>query len=162
MGSERLHVLLLRTSALGDVVHCLPVLRALRRHRPQARIGWVVEEGLAPLLAGHPDLDAVITVRLRAWRRRPLAAATVRELRAYLAAVDRFAPTVALDLMGNHKAGLLAALAGVDRRIGAARAGRREPASVWWISEPVTVRGDHAVDRALSLLAALEIGRAHV
>jgi heptosyltransferase-1 len=158
VSSEDLRLLLLRTSALGDVVHCLPVLRALRRQRPRARLAWVVEEGIAPLLAGHRDLDQVIPVRLRAWRRRPFAAATWRELRAYLAAVDAFAPNAVLDLMGNHKAGLLAALSGVDRRVGAARAHRREPSSAWWISDPVVPRGVHAADRALSLLAGLGIG----
>ena len=51
-----MRVLIVRTSALGDVIHALPVLTALRRHLPEAKIGWVVEEGMAPLLSGHPDL----------------------------------------------------------------------------------------------------------
>jgi len=153
--SER--ILLLRTSALGDVVHCLPVLSALRRSRPGARIGWVVEEPIAPLLSGHPDLDELLVVRLRRWRRRPFAAATLAEVGAFLAALDRFAPDLVLDLMGNHKAGVLAALTLADRRIGAARRSRREPSSAVWLSEGVEPRGLHAVDRALSLLDALDV-----
>ncbi len=148
-------ILIVRTSALGDVVHALPVLRALRRHFPAARLGWVVEEGPAPLLAGHPDLDELLVVRLRAWRRAPFAAATLRAVRGFFAALDGFAPEVVLDLMGNHKAGVIGALTLADRRIGPARAARREPSSAVWISEPVTPRGMHAVDRGLSLLAAL-------
>jgi lipopolysaccharide heptosyltransferase I len=153
--SER--ILLLRTSALGDVVHCLPVLAALRRSRPGARIGWVVEEPIAPLLAGHPDLDELLVVRLRHWRHRPFAAATRREVGAFAAALDRFAPDLVLDLMGNHKAGVLAALTLADRRIGAARRFRREPSSAFWLSEGVEPRGVHAVDRALSLLDPLGV-----
>ncbi len=153
--SER--ILLLRTSALGDVVHCLPVLKALRRARPGARIGWVVEEWIAPLLAGHPDLDEVLVVNLRRWRKRPFAPATLRELGAFLGALDRFAPDLVLDLMGNHKAGVLAALTLADRRIGAARSFRREPSSAVWLSQGVALRGVHAVDHALSILDALEI-----
>jgi lipopolysaccharide heptosyltransferase I len=150
-------ILLLRTSALGDVVHCLPVLSALRRARPAARIGWVVEEPIAPLLAGHPDLDELLVVRLRQWRRRPFAPATLSEVGAFLAALDRFAPDLVLDLMGNHKAGVLAALTLADRRIGAARPFRREPSSALWLSSGVEPRGVHAVDRALSLLDALDV-----
>jgi heptosyltransferase-1 len=153
-------VLIVRTSALGDVVHALPALTALRRHFPRARIGWVVEEGMAPVLAGHPDLDQRITVRLRAWGKRPLSRETLRGLAGsggLLQALDRFAPDVVLDLMGNHKAGVIAALTLADRRIGAARAERREPSSGIWINEPVVPRGTHAVDRMLSLLDALGV-----
>jgi heptosyltransferase-1 len=148
-------ILLIRTSALGDVVHVLPVLTALRRHFPQGKIGWVAEERVAPVLAGHPDLDELLTVRLDAWRRRPLYPRTLREIGGFASALDRFAPEVVLDLMGNHKAGVIAALTLCDRRIGFARKERREPSSAAWISEPVTPRGTHAVDRALSLLDAL-------
>jgi len=157
LGSAR--ILLVRTSSLGDVVHSLPVLAALRRHLPGARIGWVVEEAYAPLLAGHPDLDQLIVVRLRRWGRRPWEARTLGEIAAFVAALDRFAPQVVLDLMGNHKAAAIAALSLAPRRIGHARAGRREPSSAFWLSERVPVDGTHAVDRALSLLDALGLPR---
>jgi lipopolysaccharide heptosyltransferase I len=149
-------VLILRTSALGDVVHALPVLTALRRHLPAARLGWVVEEAMAPLLAGHPDLDELLVARFRAWRHRPLAPRTAREVFAFTAALRRFDADVALELMGNHKGGLIAVAAGARRRIGLARSHRREPSSALWINEPVTPpAGAHAVDRALAVAAAL-------
>ncbi|MEA2605094.1 MAG: heptosyltransferase [Acidobacteriota bacterium] len=149
-----MRVLIVRTSALGDVVHALPVLTALRRHLPQARIGWVVEEGMAPLLQGHPDLDELLVVRLRHWR-RSLAVRNLRELRAFFSALDGFAPDAVLDLMGNHKAGVISALTLSDRRIGFARKARREPSSAIWINQPVIPRGVHAVDRMLSVLDGL-------
>jgi heptosyltransferase-1 len=150
-----MNVLLIRTSALGDVVHCLPVLTALRRHLPHAKLGWVVEGAMAPVLEGHPDLDDLLTVRLRLWRKKPFSSETREEVAGFLRALDRFAPDVTLDLMGNHKAGFLSALTQCDRRIGLGRAWRREPSSSFWISEPVAPRGMHVVDRALSLLDAL-------
>lgn len=156
---ESARILLVRTSSLGDLVHALPVLAALRRHLPRARLGWVVEEPFAPLLAGHPDLDHLIVVRLRRWGRRPAAPRTLAEIAGFLAAVDRFAPQVVLDLMGNHKAGVIAALSLAPRRIGHARACRREPSSALWLSERVPAAGVHAVDRALSLLDALGLPR---
>jgi lipopolysaccharide heptosyltransferase I len=154
-------ILILRTSALGDVVHCLPVLAALRRHLPAARLGWVVEEAMAPLLAGHPDLDLVLTVRLRPWRRRPLGGGTPGEVVRFLRRLRGFGADTALDLMGNHKAGILARLSGARRRIGPARPWRREPESAVWIDEPVPLPDDahHAVDRALAVAAALGLPR---
>jgi len=156
---EHARILLVRTSSLGDVVHALPVLAALRRHLPRARLGWVVEEAYAPLLAGHPDLDSLIVVRLRRWGRRPWRARALGEMARFVADLDRFAPQVVLDLMGNHKAAAIAALSLAPRRIGHARAGRREPSSALWLSERVPADGTHAVDRALSLLDALGLPR---
>ncbi|MGH9464922.1 MAG: glycosyltransferase family 9 protein, partial [Thermoanaerobaculia bacterium] len=154
MTGEPRSLLLIRTSALGDIVHSLPVLAALRQRYPEARIAWVVEEVFAPLLARHAALDTVIPVATRRWRRSvgrslPEVAALVRRLR-------RFGADVALDLMGNHKAGVLARLSGARRRIGPRSPERREPSSRVWINEPSPVAGSHAVDRVLSLLAALD------
>lgn len=75
-----MRILIVHTSAMGDVVHALPVLTALLRHLPKARIGWVVEEAMAPVLAGHPDLDEAIPVQLRHWGKSPFTRRTVREL----------------------------------------------------------------------------------
>ncbi|HEY0553479.1 MAG TPA: glycosyltransferase family 9 protein [Thermoanaerobaculia bacterium] len=148
-------ILIVRTSALGDVVHALPVLTALRRHLPEAKIGWVVEEGMAPVLAGHPDLDELLVVRLRQWRK--VSAQGMSELGGFLGALRRFSADVALDLMGNHKAGVISALSLARRRLGFARGGRREPSSAVWINRPVVPRGTHAVDRMLSLLDGLDL-----
>ncbi len=145
-----MNVLIIRTSALGDVVHCLPVLEALRRGLPDARIGWVVEEAFAPIVAGHPGLDTVISVRLRAWRRNLLAAR--REIGVAWRALRGFGADLALDLMGNHKGGFLARASGASRVVGPAAAARREPSSAVWIGEGVDVTGEHAVDRALDVL----------
>ena len=150
-----MRILLIRTSALGDVVHCLPVLTALRRHLPEARIGWVVEKTMAPLLAGHPDLDDLIEVELRPWRRRPFSRGTLGGVARFLGELEGFSPDLVIDLMGNHKAGVLGALTFADRRIGARARDRRERSSACWISEPVSLRGHHVVDRALSLLDPL-------
>ncbi|MFP3941772.1 MAG: glycosyltransferase family 9 protein [Thermoanaerobaculia bacterium] len=152
-----MNLLLVRTSALGDVVHALPVLTAVRRHVPEARIAWVVDEVFAPLLEGHPDLDLLLPVRLRAWRKRPFESRTRREAAAFLRALRDFRADVALDLMGNHKAGVLARLSGARRRIGPARQQRREPSSAVWMTEGAEARGEHAVERGLAVLERLGV-----
>ena len=55
-------IVLLKPSSLGDVVHSLPVLTALRRRFPLSHIRWVVNQSYAELLHGHPDLDEVLTI----------------------------------------------------------------------------------------------------
>jgi heptosyltransferase-1 len=150
-------ILILRTSALGDVVHCLPVASALRRAFPAARIAWVVEEPFLPLVASHPAVDEAIPVKLRRWRRTPLDAPTRREVFAFVRRLRALRPDVALELMGNHKGGILAWLSRARQRVGAVRASRREPSSVLWLNRLVVPRGEHAVDRALSLVSALEV-----
>jgi heptosyltransferase-1 len=160
--AEDARLLLIRTSALGDVVHCLPVLTRLRRARPGAKIGWVIEGSLAPLLDGHPDLDSLLIVETRKWRQPARLLESVASFRRFLDQVDAFSPDVVLDLMGNHKAGFLSALTLADRRLGLERRFRREPSSALWINEGVAPRGEHAVERALSLLDALGLRSAPV
>lgn len=155
-----MNLLLLRTSALGDIAHCLPVLGALRQRFPDARLAWVVEESFAALLEGHRHLDEVVPVATRRWRRRPLAGETRREVLALRRRLRSFEADAVLDLMGNHKAGVLARLSGCRRRVGARRPDRREPSSAIWLNEGVPVSAAHAVDRALEILTALGIDEA--
>lgn len=152
-----MRILLVRTSSLGDVVHALPVLAALRRARPEAEIGWVVESAFAALLERHRDIDRVLQVRTRAWRREPASGTTLAGVRRAATELSGFGADVTLELMGNHKGGVLAWLSRAPVRIGARRSDRREPSSRIWINRPVVVQGRHAVDRNLSLLAGLGI-----
>ena len=62
--------LIVRLSAIGDVIHGLPVLNALRDRYPLARLAWVVEERAAAVLRGHESLDELITVP-RGWLKSP-------------------------------------------------------------------------------------------
>jgi len=54
-------IALLKPSALGDIIHSLPVLGAVRRRFPDAHITWVVNRAYEPLLHGHPYLDGTLT-----------------------------------------------------------------------------------------------------
>lgn len=150
-------ILIVRTSALGDVVHCLPVLVALRERFPDARIGWVVEEAMAPVVRDHPLLDETFVVRFRPWRRKLLAPTTLAEMARVHRRLRAFGTEVCLDLMGNHKAGLVARLSGAPERLGLGRGLRREPSSALWINRPVETPAVHAVDRALAVAEPLGI-----
>jgi len=153
-------LLLIRTSALGDVIHAFPVLSALRRRFPDAEIAWVVDEVFAPLLAGHENLDRVIVAPLRRARRRGSRLAGARDTARFLRELRAFRAEVALDLMGNHKGAVIARLSGARRRIGSDRRGRREGSSALWINEPVPARSRHVVERMLELLTPLGVPEA--
>jgi heptosyltransferase-1 len=114
-------ILLVRLSAIGDIVFASPLAAAARRAWPEAYIAWLVQPECAALLRHHPDIDEVIEwplSRLRAhWReRRPIALLrALRRLRAELRA-RRF--DLALDLQGLLKSALPVWLSGAAERIG--------------------------------------------
>ena len=84
---ETVNILIVKLSAIGDVIHTLPSLAALRRCYPDADITWVIEEAAADLLSGHPDLDRVLILRRKTWIRdirQGRIAAPLREMRTFL------------------------------------------------------------------------------
>ncbi len=161
-GGER--ILIVRLSALGDVLQCLHALPGLRAANPRASIHWLVEDRCAAVLQGHPDLDGVVVFERRRLRRDlslpwrwPAAAALLLRLRRELRSLR---PTVSVDLQGNMKGALLARLSGAPRRIGLAPGqGGRE-----WAHRLATEhvllprRPFHRADRARALLAPLGAG----
>jgi lipopolysaccharide heptosyltransferase I len=142
-------ILLVRLSAIGDCVHGLPVLCALRARFPSAHIGWVVEGRTAELLQGHPALNQVFQVP-RGWLKSPAAVYQLwRQLRA-----ERF--DVAIDLQGLSKSAVAARLSGARRRIGFTGCDGRE-ISTWLNNEFVEPTATHVIDRTLELLKPLGI-----
>src|SRR5437763_743537 len=99
-------IALIKPSALGDIVHSLPVLSALRQRWPAAHITWVANRSYASLLNGHPDLDAVLPFDRGAMRREPLS--VLKFARALRAA--RF--DLAIDLQGLFRTGLMSVASG--------------------------------------------------
>ncbi|HSV22468.1 MAG TPA: lipopolysaccharide heptosyltransferase I [Xanthobacteraceae bacterium] len=90
-------ILFIKTSSLGDVVHHMPAITDARRHLPDARMAWVVEEDYVPLARLHPGVDEVIPVATRRWRGKLFTPNTWREIlgfrniiraRSYQATID--------------------------------------------------------------------------
>jgi lipopolysaccharide heptosyltransferase I len=151
-------ILIIRLSALGDIVHALPVLASLKRIHPQAAVDWLVEETYAPILSIAEGLHRRIVVRAA----RSGGAAgdpTFGGAGGYVRAVrflrrERY--DLALDLQGLIKSAVWARLSGARRVIGFDRGALREPTASWMYSETVAPReGAHVIDKNLSLLEAL-------
>src|SRR5215813_3939856 len=154
-----MRVLIVRLSAMGDIIHAMPAVSALRRHNPEAFIGWAVEERWAPLLTNRcaqqmemrggpeqPLVDAVHFVNLKRWKRAPFAketrqaiAATRRDLRA-----QQY--DAAIDLQGAIRSAVLAKMSGAAKLIG--EASPREYPARWWFDQKVETRGVHVVEQA--------------
>lgn len=144
---EKSRILLVRLSALGDVVHTMPVACALRDALPEATIAWLVEERFAELLQGHRAVDLVFAVP-RHWLGRP---GEIFRLRKRLR-MQRF--DLAIDAQGLSKSAIAAWLSGARQRIGYGRPWGRE-LSRWLNNRLVDTRCTHAVERHLELLEPL-------
>jgi heptosyltransferase-1 len=142
-------ILIVRLSAIGDCLHTLPVLCALRRHFPQAHIAWAVEGRTGTLLEGHPDLNELIQLP-RGWLKDR---SKVGELRRTLRE-RRF--DVTIDVQSLTRSAIVGWLSGASRRIGFG-GWRRHELSPWLNNILVRPRRDHIIDQNLELLRPLGI-----
>ena len=141
-------VLLVRLSAIGDVVHTLPVAAALQGQG--WRTTWLVEPPARPLVEGNPAVAEVVAApAARAWK--------VGAARAALAEMQRTRREVALDLQGLWKSAAWARLSRAPRVIGFGPRWRREPLSAALLREqvPLPANAVHVVDKNLALLGSL-------
>lgn len=149
-------IALLKPSALGDIVHSLPVLTALRRRFPQAHISWIVNSGYRGLLQGHPHLDEILPFERSASKSR-WGRALANQVR-FLLELRRQRFDLVLDLQGLLRSGLMALATGAPRRVGLTAA--REGAS-WFYTDVVAGtdrRTVHAVERYWRVAEALGAG----
>jgi lipopolysaccharide heptosyltransferase II len=146
-----MNLLLVRLRLIGDVVFTTPLLRALRRHHPDARITYVVESHAAPVVQNNPHLDELIILP----RRRGLSrvADDFRFARALRS--RRF--DVAIDLHGGPRSAWLTWASGAPRRIGYSIPGR-----AWMytdrVERPPDLGASHSVENQWALLQPLGIG----
>lgn len=136
--------LIVRLGALGDIVHAMPVVTALRAAHPGARIGWLVHPRFVPLVQVVQGLDRIHSLDRRTGAR------VIREVRR-----ERY--DVCLDLQGLIKSAALARLSGARRVIGFARPWLREGAAALAYTEAGGDGSGHVVDKNLSLLGLVGI-----
>jgi heptosyltransferase I len=154
-----MRILIVKLGAIGDVVHTLPALAALRRALPDARVAWAVERGgSAQLLRDNPCLDELIEVDTRGWRKDLFGGGTRAAIRAAVRRLRGSRFDVALDFQGLLKSALIARLAGAPRRVGFSSEALREPAGAWLLNEQVKVDDrEHVIKKNLALVAHLGV-----
>jgi heptosyltransferase I len=137
-------ILIVRMSALGDIVHALPVLAALRDAHPALEIDWLADRKYAGVLA-HVDGISLVVVG------RPGLSKAVVTMRA-----RRY--DVAIDLQGLLKSAAMARLSGAERVIGFEQRALRERAAAWFYGETAAVSpGAHVIRKNLSVIPLLGI-----
>ncbi|MCA1796626.1 MAG: hypothetical protein LC645_03620 [Geobacteraceae bacterium] len=96
-------ILIVKVSALGDVIHALPVLSYIKQIHPDAHIDWLVEDNFAPILENHPFLHQVIRVNTHEWRNMSFAA-MARQICTFVKSLRCQHYDCIFDLQGNRMA----------------------------------------------------------
>ena len=153
-------ILIVRLSAIGDVLHATPVARELKKLRPDCHITWLVSPPADKLLAENPHIDEILV-----WDRRPLdkafasfnLPAAYRELKKARALLKARQFDLVLDIQGLFLTGILALLSGAKRRIGIHE---RHEGNPFFMSEMAPdIESSHKVHRYLSALMPLGFDR---
>lgn len=131
-----MQILIVKLSSIGDVVHALPTLSALRKEFPQAEISWAVERRAAEILRGNPLLKNLIELDTRVLRDEKLSKIErLRELRRQTKQLRTENFDLAFDLQGLIKSAAIARLSRAPRRVGFAPNALREPHSRFLLTE---------------------------
>ncbi|NOG83442.1 MAG: glycosyltransferase family 9 protein [Planctomycetes bacterium] len=155
-------ILIVRLSALGDVVDVLPALRSLRYHFPNSKIAWLVEDRACSILSGHPDIDEIIVFPRKRWQRNIFRVTTffetLSDIVSFYRRLRNESYDFVLDFHGNLKSGIMTRLTGSKNRIGFGRGHCREFNYLFtkYHIYPSQKR-IHRIDRNLSLLSSLNI-----
>jgi len=121
-GENPRSILIVKLSAIGDVVQTFPMVKALKNRYPEARIDWLVEEDASDLLFGHPALNRVIVSRRKSWLKSLFVLGkfrgTLREIRKFIQDLRSEHYDWVIDNHGIFKSGLLLVLSRGRRKIG--------------------------------------------
>ena len=152
-------ILIVKLGSIGDIVHTLPALAALRHAFADARIDWLVETRCRDILLDNPALNELIEIDTLRWRKRLHSAGTWKEIAESLGRLRGRRYDVVFDFQGLVKSGLSAWLTRSPRRIGFERCRLRESFSAVFTNEwiPVPFERGHVIDKNLSLLKAVGI-----
>ena len=141
------------------MIHTLPVAQLLKERFPYARITWVAEKSMAPLLNHHPSIDQLLLVDTKKWRKRIFSPNAWKEIYSFLRYIRSQEFDVALDFQGLFKSAILARFTGAGRRIGMARSDRKEKWSSVLLNEfsRATAGKTHIIEKNLALLESIGI-----
>jgi lipopolysaccharide heptosyltransferase I len=154
MSVPQMRILIVKLGSIGDIIHTLPAVAAIRAAMPQAEISWVVEDRAAEILRDNPLLDRLIEVDTKALRRGLMSGETLRAPRQQLRRLRASAFDLALDFQGLLKSASIARLSGARRVFGFSRHSLREPASRLLLSRTVPIPPKtHVIRKNLTLAA---------
>ncbi len=159
---EPLNILIVKMSAIGDVIHTLPALNALRSHFPGVRITWLVEEAAADMIDGHPSLDRVIVSKRKLWIKQLFSSRYGQAIKSITVFIRELRDTeydMVLDFQGLLKSGIMVMLARGRQKIGFDKGmAHAESSHLFYnVRIPPVSMEIHALKRGLLLLEHLGI-----
>jgi lipopolysaccharide heptosyltransferase I len=153
LSKKPLKILIIKPSSLGDVVHSLPFLNALKTCFPEAGIHWIIAKGLEGLLEGHPMINKLWVINKDSWKKIHNAKNTINEIRVLFKILKKEQYDLVADLQGLLRSGIIAAATGSPERIGFQEA--REGSRFFYTHRVEGGRNIHAVERYLKIAAFL-------
>ncbi|OPX41668.1 MAG: hypothetical protein B1H13_00800 [Desulfobacteraceae bacterium 4484_190.3] len=152
-----MNILIVKLSAIGDVVHTLPSLAALRKLYPKSHITWVVEEASSDIIRGHPHLDRVIISRRKRWienlKKFHYIKITISEIRLFIKTLRDRKYDLVIDFHGLSKSSMIVILGGGKRKLGY---DSMQELSGLFLNEKIPEDMEkHAVDRYLDFIRYL-------
>lgn len=111
-------ILIVKTSSLGDIIQCFPALDYLRHCFPDSQIDWVVEDDCAELLNAHPQIDTVLTINSRQWRKAPFLKENRSHLTTFYKTLKSTEYDLLFDFQGNLKSSAIVLGARAKKKVG--------------------------------------------
>jgi len=144
-------ILIIKPSSLGDIIHSLPFLDAMKQRFPEAELHWVVAKGFEGILEGHPLIGRIWVINKDAWKKITKVTTSALELRRLFRNLRAEKFDCAVDLQGLFRSGVIARASGAPVRVGFQEA--REGSSIFYTHRVAGGRDIHAVDRYLKVAA---------
>lgn len=150
---------------MGDILHAMPAVTALRQAHPAWEIDWVVEPAWTALLSARngqtrpdrgpdqPLVDRIIPAPTKSWSRKPFSSQTLNEIFALRATLRAGRYDAAVDLQGAVRSAVMGWTSGAKRRVGEATP--REWAARWLFTDKVATAGAHVIDQDVEVASAI-------
>ena len=149
-----MHVLIVKTSSMGDVLHTLPALTDAMQAIPGIRFDWVVEENFAQIPSWHPAVDKVLPVAIRRWRKHWFGSQQREERVRFKRDLQSRQYDVVIDAQGLIKSAALVTRLASGVKHGQDSRSAREPFASWWYDQRHEIdKKQHAVERTRELFA---------
>lgn len=149
-----LRYLINKTSALGDIAQSLAVARYLKAKNSECQIDWIVEKPGSMLVERHPDVDRVIQISSRKWRKSLWKSSTRSELKAAIGQLRSQSYDAVFDLQGNFKSGLINCFAKAKSKVGFSTSCLREKCNALTTNLRFTCKRLPIPQRYLELVSA--------
>ncbi len=111
-------VLIVKTSSLGDIIHTFAAVDYLKNRFPKAEIDWVVENPFAELVRGHPDIDRVLTIESKKWRKNPFKKENRQQIAQFRKRLRETDYDLLFDFQGNVKSSFITFFACAQKKVG--------------------------------------------